>query len=26
MRSELGISTPATNRSRFIVLPTGKGL
>jgi hypothetical protein len=26
MRSELGISTPATNRSRFIVIPTGKGL
>jgi hypothetical protein len=26
MRSELGISTPATNRSRFINLPTGKGL
>ncbi len=26
MRSELGVSIPATNKNRFIVLPTGKGL
>ena len=26
MRSELGVSVPATNKNRFIVLPTGKGL
>ena len=26
MRSELGVATPATNKNRFIVLPTGKGL
>ena len=26
MRSELGGSIPATNKNRFIVLPTGKGL
>jgi hypothetical protein len=26
MRSELGIAIPNTNRSRFVLLPTGKGL
>lgn len=26
MRSELGVSTPASNKNRFITLPTGKGL
>jgi hypothetical protein len=26
MRSELGVSTPATSRARFINIATGKGL
>jgi hypothetical protein len=26
MRSELGVTTPATSRARFINIPTGRGL